>query len=366
MNRIETLQSIMQENQIPLVALTAGPDLVYLTGLEFHISERPAILLLTDSGKPHLVHPELEMIKVKGCKYPIVSFPYNEVKTTWANVCAQALADLPGNEQKIGVVSTEMRFLEMELLHRAKPELRFVSIDTLLQEMRTKKEIGEVSSIRKAVEIAERAFLEIIKVIEPGRTEKEIAGMLVSNLLRNGSEPELPFSPIVASGPNSANPHATPTERIVEKGDLIVIDWGAAYNHYISDLTRTVSIGKPTEEFEKIAQIVKKANTAGREIAKAQVFCNEVDAAARTVIHLAGYGEYFTHRTGHGIGMEAHEAPFISSDYHHPLEIGNTFTIEPGIYLPRRGGVRIEDNVLITEEGAETLSTLSRDLFIVG
>jgi Xaa-Pro dipeptidase len=147
---------------------------------------------------------------------------------------------------------------------------------------------------------------------------------------------------------------------------LIVIDWGAAYNHYISDLTRVVSMGKPTEEFEKIAQIVKQANTAGREFAKAQVFCNDVDATTRTVIHLAGYGEYFTHRTGHGIGMEAHEAPYISSDYHHPLEVGNTFTIEPGIYLPRRGGIRIEDNVLITEEGAETLSTLSRDLFIIG
>jgi len=366
MNRIETLQNIMQENQIPLAALTAGPDLVYLTGLEFHVSERPAILLLATTGKPHLVHPELENIKVKGCKYPIVSFPYGEVKDTWANVCAQALAELPENNKKIGVISTEMRFLEMELLHRANPDLRFVSIDTLLQKMRTRKEIGEVSSIRKAVEIAERAFLETIKTIEPGRTEKEIAGILVSNLLRNGSEPELPFSPIIASGPNSANPHATPTERIVEKGDLIVIDWGATYNHYISDLTRVVSMGKPTEEFEKIAQIVKKANTAGREFAKAQVFCNEVDAATRTVIHMAGYGEYFTHRTGHGIGMEAHEAPFISSDYNHPLEIGNTFTIEPGIYLPRRGGVRIEDNVLITEEGAETLSTLPRDLFIIG
>ncbi len=365
MNRIETLQTLMKENQISLVAVSAGPDLFYLTGLEFHISERPAILLVADSGKPHLIHPELEMIKVKECKYPIISFPYSEVKDTWANICAQALADLPGDKKKIGVISTQMRFLEMELLHRANSEFRFISVDALFQKMRTCKEIGEISSIRKAVEIAERAFLETIRSIEPGRTEKEVASILVTNLFECGSDPELPFSPIIASGPNSANPHATPTEREIEIGDLIVIDWGAACNHYISDLTRTISMGKPTDEFAKIAQIVKEANTAGREFAKAQVFCNEVDATTRTVIYMAGYGEYFTHRTGHGIGMEAHEAPYISSDYHHPLEVGNTFTIEPGIYLPRRGGVRIEDNVVITEEGAETLSTLSRDLFII-
>ncbi len=365
MNRIETLQEIMVEKKLPLVAVTAGPDLRYLTGLDFHISERPAILLLATSGQPHLIHPELEAVKVKGCKFPLISFPYGESKETWVNVGVQALKDLPGDKTKIGVISTQMRYLEMELLHRAQSDLRFISVDDSFQKMRMQKEVGEISAIRKAVEIAERAFRETIRIIEPGRTEKEIAAALVLNLFRSGSDPELPFSPIVASGPNSADPHAVPTERIVENGDLIAIDWGAACNHYISDITRTISVGSPSAEFEQIARIVNEANSAAREKANEKTLCNEVDAAARAVITAAGYGEYFTHRTGHGIGMEAHEAPYISADYQHPLEIGNTFTIEPGIYLPGRGGVRIEDNVVITEQGAETLTSLPRELFII-
>ncbi|MGV8025184.1 MAG: M24 family metallopeptidase [Anaerolineaceae bacterium] len=365
MNKIELLQNFMVKNEIPLVAVTAGPDLRYLTGLDFHVSERPAILLLAAHGQPHLVHPELEALKVKGCKFSLVSFPYGESKDTWATVCTQALNALPGDKTKIGVISTQMRYLEMELLHKAGPKLHFVSVDDCFQKMRMHKEVGEISSIRKAVEIAERAFLATIRFIEPGRTEKEIASTLVMNLLRSGSDPELPFSPIVASGPNSADPHAIPTERMVVVGDLIVIDWGAACNHYISDITRTISVGSPVADFNQIAKIVIAANTAAREKADEKVLCSDVDAAARAVITSAGYGEYFTHRTGHGIGMEAHEAPYISAEYQVPLEIGNTFTIEPGIYLPGRGGVRIEDNVVITEHGAETLTSLSRDLFIV-
>jgi Xaa-Pro dipeptidase len=365
MNKIETVQNFMLDAKIPLVAVTAGPDLRYLTGLDFHISERPAILLLAVQGPPHLIHPELEAVKVKGCKFPLISFPYGESKETWASVCAQALNALPGDKIKIGVISTQMRYLEMELIHRAGPELRFVTVDKYIQEMRKQKEVGEIASIRKAVEIAERAFLETIRIIEPGRTEKEIAAALVLNLFNSGSDPELPFSPIVASGPNSADPHAVPTERVVEVGDLIVIDWGAACSHYISDITRTISIGSPSAEFEQIARIVSAANTAAREKAGEQVLCSEVDAAARAVITAADYGEYFTHRTGHGIGLEAHEAPYISAEDQYPLKIGNTFTIEPGIYLPGRGGVRIEDNVAITEQGAETLTSLPRELFII-
>lgn len=365
MTRIETLQKFMLENKIPLVAVTAGPDLQYLTGLDFHISERPAILLLAASGQSHLVHPQLESEKVKSCKFPLVSFPYGETKDTWAEVCAQALNGLSSEKTKIGVISTQMRYLEMELLHKALPELRFTAIDEGMQKMRTQKDISEISNIRKAVAIAEQAFLDTIRTIEPGRTEKEIAATLVLNLFRSGSDPELPFNPIIASGPNSADPHAVPTERAVQAGDLIVIDWGATYNHYISDLTRTLSIGAPLAEFEQITSVVKAANSAAREKAEKHILCSEVDAAARAVISDAGYGDYFTHRTGHGIGMETHEAPYIAADYKQPLEIGNTFTIEPGIYLPGRGGVRIEDNMVVTEQGAETLSSLPRDLFII-
>jgi len=365
MNRITNLQKIMAEKHVPLIAITAGPDLYYLTGLDFHISERPIILLVRQTGNPHLVHPELESEKVKGCKFSLESYPYGEEKESWINVCAKALIGFNDKQAWIGVISTQIRYLEMELLHKACPNFSFVPIDEIVQKLRQQKDANELENIRKAIEIAEQAFKKTLQGVKPGRSEKEIAALLVLNLLQSGSDPDLPFSPIVASGPHSADPHAMTTDRTLKNGDLVVIDWGARYNHYISDLTRTISIGKPRKEFEKIARIINEANAVGREKAKEDILCSEIDKETRSIITKAGYGEFFMHRTGHGIGIEAHEAPFIAADYEQPLKIGNVFTIEPGIYLPKQGGVRIEDNVCVDEHGTETMSSLSRELFII-
>jgi Xaa-Pro dipeptidase len=197
-------------------------------------------------------------------------------------------------------------------------------------------------------------------------TEKDLSAELVVQLLRHGSEPELPFSPIVSGGPNSANPHASPTERCLEAGDLLVVDWGAAYDGYISDLTRTFAVGEVGSEFGKIHKIVQEANAAGRAAGRPGVPCAEVDKAARAVIEESGYGQYFTHRTGHGIGMEGHEDPYIRGDNLQLLEPGMTYTVEPGIYLPGRNGVRIEDNMVIMAGGVESLSDMPRQVRVVG
>ena len=180
--------------------------------------------------------------------------------------------------------------------------------------------------------------------------------------MRGGSQPELPFAPIVSSGPNSANPHVSPGERRLQPGDLLVVDWGARVDGYISDLTRTFAIGEVEAGYRKIHQIVREANAAGRAAGKPGVPCAAVDQAARAVIEKAGYGQYFTHRTGHGIGLEAHEEPYLRSDNTQLLEPGMTYTVEPGIYLPGRNGVRIEDNMVITENGAECLGDMPREL----
>jgi Xaa-Pro dipeptidase len=176
----------------------------------------------------------------------------------------------------------------------------------------------------------------------------------------------MPFSPIVSGGPNSANPHASPTERKLQAGDLLVIDWGAAHDGYISDLTRTFAVGEVDDEYQKIHKIVQESNAAGRAAAKPGAHCAEVDIAARDVIEKSGYGKYFTHRTGHGIGMEGHEEPYMRGDNMQILEPGMAFTVEPGIYLPGRNGVRIEDNVVITESGADVLSDMPREIRVVG
>lgn len=197
-------------------------------------------------------------------------------------------------------------------------------------------------------------------------TEKELASELTLQLLRNGSEPEMAFSPIVSAGLNSANPHATPGSRPLQAGDLLVIDWGAVVDGYISDLTRTFAVGEIDAEYRQIHHIVQEANAAGRAAGKPGEPCARVDNAARQVIDTAGYGKYFTHRTGHGIGMEGHEDPYMRGDNLELLQPGMTYTVEPGIYLPGRNGVRIEDDILVTATGSESLSDMPRELMVLG
>jgi len=220
--------------------------------------------------------------------------------------------------------------------------------------------------MRHAVKIAQDALEATIPLIKVGMTEKEVSSELVVQLLKHGSEPEMPFSPIVSGGPNAANPHASPSDRKLQVGDLLVVDWGAAYDGYISDLTRTFAVGQVDDEYLKIHKIVQAANAAGRAAGKPGVPCANVDKAARDVIDQAGYGEYFTHRTGHGIGMEGHEEPYMRGDNMQLLEPGMAYTVEPGIYLPDRNGVRIEDNVVVTETGVDVLSDMPREIRVVG
>ena len=180
-------------------------------------------------------------------------------------------------------------------------------------------------------------------------------------MLRLGSDADLPFAPIVASGPNAAQPHAWVTERKLQAGDLVIFDWGAASQGYASDLTRTFAVGEVDPEFRTVFEAVKAANAAARAAARPDVACASVDAAARQVIAAAGYGDFFTHRVGHGLGLEGHEMPSMHGENLLPLKPGMTFTIEPGIYLPDRGGVRIEDDVVITAEGCDSLSSYPRE-----
>lgn len=255
-----------------------------------------------------------------------------------------------------------MRFLELRLVESAAPEAVFLSGEELLAGLRMRKSASELSLMRRAVEIAQTALLETLSSIKFGITERQIAAKLTWQMLQAGADSETPFSPIISGGPNSANPHASPSDRTFQPGDLLVIDWGAYYQGYCSDLTRTFALGEVEPELRQIAKIVQEANQAGRAAARPGVSAGAVDEAARAVIEKAGYGRYFTHRTGHGLGMEGHEGPYMRAGNPLILEPGMTFTVEPGIYLPGRNGVRIEDNLVITESGNETLSNLPREL----
>ena len=321
------------------------------------------ILAFTTAGKAALILPELELLKTKELAFQVEVFPYGDNPATWAKVFRQAVETLGLNGKRSGVEPTHMRVLELRYLEAAAPQAKFISASDSLAALRLQKEPNEVNSIRKAIGIAKIALQSTLPSIRVGVTEREVAAELTMQLLRMGSEAS--FSPIVSSGPNSANPHAIPTGRKLVAGDLLVIDWGAIAEGYISDLTRTFAIGKIDPELEHVAEVVRLANAAGRAAGRPGLAAGRVDQAARAVIEEAGYAVYFTHRTGHGIGIEGHEEPYIFKENTLLLAPGMTYTVEPGIYLPGRGGVRIEDDVVITGECCETLSDLPRELQVI-
>lgn len=364
--RLDKLTASLTGGQLDAVILNPGPTLKYLSGIDFHLMERPVVLFVTQNQEPVLVLPELELLKVDLFPFKIKHFAYGENPDSWNDVFKKAIQLLGLDGKKIGVEPRQLRLMEFSYVKASAPEADYPDASDVLAQLRLRKDEAEVKKMRKAVTIAQSALEAVIPQIKIGMTEKEIAGELVIQLLKHGSESEMPFAPIVSAGPNSANPHASPSDRKIQAGDLLVVDWGATYEGYIADLTRTFAVGEVDDEAKKICELVMQANEAGRKASKPNVTCASVDKAARDVIEKGGYGKYFTHRTGHGIGMEGHEAPYMRGDNMMLLDVGMTFTVEPGIYLAGRNGVRIEDNMVVTENGAESLSDMPRELRVVG
>ena len=344
------------------IVLNPSPNLYYLTGLKFHLSERPIILIIAKNQVPSLILPELESAKISDLVFPIRGFTYGEDPDTWLHTFNKAADELNLCKKKIAVDPRSLRFFEHQFLTNAFTGSKFIDASHVLSSLRMFKSEEEISYMQEATEIAEKALLSTIPIIKEGRTEKEIALELSIQLLTHGSEPDIPFFPIVSSGPNSANPHASPSTRPLKVGDLLVIDYGARVSGYCSDITRTFAIGKIDQRYQEIASVVLRANTAAREAVKPGVHATSVDEAARSVIEDEGYGEYFFHRTGHGLGLEGHEEPYIRNGNDQILEIGMAFTIEPGIYIKNRNGVRIEDDVVVTPTGIRCLTSLPREL----
>jgi len=364
--RQAALSKALSKAGLDALALNAGKSQLYFTGLQFHLMERPTLSIFAPGQAPVLVLPELEQGKLSNLGYEVQAFTYGEDPNQWGEAFEAAGAALGLGKARIGVEPTVLRVLELRYLEAALPEAAFVDGSAAITALRGRKDAAEVAAMQRAAQIAEEALLATLPKVRVGVTEKELAAELVGQLLSKGSDPELPFQPIVAAGPNSANPHAGYSERALQAGDLLLFDWGAAVDGYYSDITRTFAIGEIDEELKRIYSIVELANQAGRAAVKPGAAPEAVDAAARDVIEDSGYGALFFHRTGHGLGMEAHEAPYIRAGNRELLEVGNAFTVEPGIYLEGRGGVRIEDDVVVTEDGQLCLTQLPRGLQLLG
>jgi Xaa-Pro aminopeptidase len=284
--------------------------------------------------------------------------------TDWADgsdayAAAAPLLDPAGSY----AISDSAWALQLLALQQALPGTRYVSMSSTLPMLRGVKDANELERLAAAGAAADASFEQIAKVRFAGRAESEIAADL-AGFLRNHGHSEVDFT-VVGSGPNGANPHHEMSERRIEEGDMVVLDFGGIKDGYGSDTTRTVHVGEPSDEEGEVYEIVRRAQQAGFEAVRPGVECQEIDRAARRVIDDAGYGEQFIHRTGHGIGLTTHEPPYMVEGEMHPLEPGMCFSIEPGIYLSGRFGVRIEDIVTVTEEGGLRLNNTTHELRIV-
>lgn len=266
--------------------------------------------------------------------------------------------------RRIGYESGHLLCLQLNQLSKGIPAKRLVPTSGLVESARQVKDKGELAKIAKAASIADRAFSAIQKFIKPGVSERAVANQLDYFLKQFGAD-KPSFDSIVASGPNSALPHAQPGERRLRRGDFLVLDFGARHQGYCSDMTRTVCIGKPTAKHLEIYNLVRRAQAAGLRAVKPGVRGREADAAARSVIESAGYGRYFGHGLGHGVGLEVHESPRLGKSSEDALGPGNVVTVEPGVYLPGWGGVRIEDLVAVTDDGCRVLSRSTKKLITI-
>jgi Xaa-Pro dipeptidase len=363
--RLERLITLMIKENLDAIVLNPGFSFKYLTNLEFHLMERPTVLIITKDGDTQLILPELEASRALQEFSKEEVFTYSDNPALWPDFFKKTISKLNLEKCSIGVEANRIRFLEIELIQNSLPECKIVNANSVFSNFRIIKNSSEIEYMREAAIIAQKALLETLQQPVVGMTEINLASLLKINLLKQGSD-ELPFGPIVAAGPNSADPHATPSDHVISTGELLLIDWGASYKGYASDITRTFAVGNVDPMFHEIAKVVGDANKQGRSASRPDVTAGSIDDATRAVINNAGFGKYFTHRTGHGLGMDAHESPYIFSENQQILESGMVFTIEPGIYFPGKGGVRIEDDVVITDTGSRSLTDLPRDLKQIG
>jgi Xaa-Pro dipeptidase len=366
--RIDRVITALRARGLDGLALMPAANLRYLSGLSFHQGKRLTLLLVPASGgAPCFVIPALERTQAEATsQLALRYFPWADADGPAGAVAAAVEAAFGAGARglSLAVEHTAMRVMELRALEAAIPGLRAVDATELFAELRMAKDEQELAAIEQAVRIVEVALKRTIEQIRPGMTERELSRICSDEIIAAGADSES-FENLIASGPNAANPHHNNTDRAFQPGDLIIIDCGARYGGYISDITRTVAVGEPDAEARAIYELTLRANEAGRRACRPEATGEEIDAATRGVIEAGGYGEHFIHRTGHGIGLETHELPNIMAGVVGPLEPGTTFTVEPGIYVPGKTGVRIEDNVVITTEGARVLTSFPRELIVI-
>ncbi|WP_179946125.1 M24 family metallopeptidase [Planococcus kocurii] len=353
MLKIQKLRTEMNSRNIEALLITSSFNLRYITGFTgtagLAIVTQEKAVFITDFRYTEQANDQVEDFVVVQAEKNLTDEAIKTVKS----LAIQTLAF----EQDHMTYATAMQY-------KSKMDIELQPVSDLVEKIRMVKTPEEITILKAAAKIADNAFEHICGFIRPGLTELEVSNELEFFMRKQGATSSS-FDIIVASGLRSALPHGVATDKIIKKGDMVTLDFGALYNGYISDITRTVAVGQPSEKMKEVYDVVLKAQELGVEKIGPGISGIEADAIARDYIKSKGYGDAFGHSTGHGIGLEVHEGPGLSFKSETILEPNMAVTVEPGIYLPGIGGVRIEDDILITESGNERLTNSTKELRIL-
>jgi Xaa-Pro aminopeptidase len=355
--RLPRLRAQIAEAGIDALLVTRPPNVAYLTGF-------------TGSAGTFLVRPESAMLMTDG-RYREQSEEQLRIARVDARVAIAATQaeqrDALNNAltgcDRVGLEAHGVTWAEQRTYAAWLEPRELVPTEHVVERLRAIKEDAEVARIRAACAIADAALAEVLPGLHDRPSERQFA-LALEWAMRERGATRTSFETIIASGPNGSKPHARPTDRAIESGELVVIDFGCVVDGYCSDMTRTVSVGDPGPDARRVWDVVAASQRAGRDAVRAGVTCASVDRASRAVIEDAGWGPLFAHGTGHGVGLEIHEAPRVSASADGTLEPGHVVTVEPGVYLPGTGGVRIEDTVVVTSDGSVALTEFPKSLVV--
>lgn len=349
--------------KVEAIALVPGPNFTRALGHSFMSHERPFVLVIPAEGKPAAIVPNLELGSWEQVGFDGAVFYWRD-QDGYAGAFAALAAHLPMT--RLAVEGQVMRVFVHHALKQAMPDVEIIDAERQISGLRMIKTAADIAALEAAISLSERALHRVLEGVRVGQTEKEIESALIQALFAEGAD-DLAFTPIVAAGDNSARPHAhARADYKVQSGDALLFDFGGRKDGFCADITRTVFVGEVSEEGRAVYDTVLRANLAGLEVTRAGVTAHEIDDVVTGVLEASPYADRIRTKTGHGLGRDVHEAPYIMRGNHQELPAGTVYTNEPGLYGPGLFGVRIEDDVLITEDGCRTLTTFPKELMIVG
>ena len=362
MSKQNQLQQYLVENEWDAAFITTPDNVFYFSNFKSDPHERLLGVMVFKNAEPFLICPKMEIpdVVAAGWSYEVIG--HEDTENAW-DVVAKAVRARNVAFNTLAIEKSHLTVERLEAIQDRFDTLKFTNIDEKVNALRICKDEEELVKLRKAAQLADYAIQVGCDAIAEGKTEMEILNTIESAIKAKGHA--MSFNTMVLAGEKTASPHGTPGDRKIQKGDFILFDLGVIYEGYCSDITRTVAFGQPNEEQMKIYNTVRRANEAAIEAVKPGVRAMDLDKISRDIITDAGYGEYFTHRLGHGLGISVHEFPSITGTNEMTLQPGTVFTIEPGIYKSDAAGVRIEDDVVVTNDGVEVLTKFTKELVIL-